>query len=70
MVRLLVDPELRFLLPARWRSGQVELPHEPTASLGHLVQSAGIPLPEVGALRVAGRAADPGDRPGRAPSSR
>ncbi len=55
MVRLDVAPQLRFLLPARWREGMVEVAADPTASLGHLVQSAGVPLTEVGALRVAGR---------------
>jgi uncharacterized protein len=63
VVRLLVAPELRFLLPARRRAGAVELPDDPTASLGHLVESAGVPLPEVGRLTVAGRRVPPGCRP-------
>jgi uncharacterized protein len=63
MVRLVVAPELRFLLPARRRAGTVDLPDDPTASLGHLVESAGVPLTEVGRLVVAGRRVPPGHRP-------
>jgi len=54
-VRLHIHPALRFLLPRRGRdSGDLDLPHDPTATAGHLVQSAGIPLTEVGDLVVAG----------------
>ena len=63
MVRLLVAPELRFFLPARRRAAVVELPDDPTASLGHLVEAAGVPLPEVGRLAVAGRPVPPAFRP-------
>jgi hypothetical protein len=64
VVELLVDPELRFLLPARRRAdGVVSLRHDGTATLGHLVQSAGIPLTEVGALRIGGRQVDSRHRP-------
>jgi uncharacterized protein with PIN domain len=54
MVRFEVAPQLRFLLFARWRAGVVEVAADRTASLGHIVQSVGIPLTEVGTLRVAG----------------
>ena len=63
MVRLLVAAELRFLLPARRRAGTVELADDPTASLGHLVESAGVPLTEVDRLAIAGRAVPPACRP-------
>jgi uncharacterized protein with PIN domain len=63
VVRLLVAAPLRFLLPTRWRGGVAELPDDPTASLGHLVESAGMPLTEVGALRVGGRSVAPAYRP-------
>ena len=54
-VRLCVHPALRFFLPRRGRdSGELDLPHDPTATVGHLIQSAGIPLTEVGDLLVAG----------------
>jgi len=49
-----VHPALRFLLPRRCRDmGELDLPHDPTATVGHLVQSAGVPLTEVGDLLVA-----------------
>lgn len=63
MVRLEVSRQLRFLLPVRWRAGVVEVATDGTASLGHLVQSVGIPLTEVGELRVAGRTVSPAARP-------
>jgi len=54
-VRLRVDPALRFLLPRRARdSGELELLHNPTDTVGHVVQSAGVPLTEVGDLVVGG----------------
>jgi len=54
-VRLRVGPALRFLLPRRARDGgELDLPRDPTASVGHVVQSAGVPLTEVGDLLVAG----------------
>jgi uncharacterized protein with PIN domain len=62
-VRLLVAPPLRFLLPGRSRHGTVDVPYDATASLGHVVQAAGVPLPEVGALRVRGRAVSARHRP-------
>jgi hypothetical protein len=53
-VRLRVHPDLRFLLPRRSRdSGELDLRHDPTATVGHVVQSAGVPLTEVGDLVVA-----------------
>jgi uncharacterized protein with PIN domain len=53
-VRLRVHPALRFLLPRRGRdNGELDLPHDPTATVGHLVQSVGVPLTEVGDLIVA-----------------
>ena len=54
---LRVAPDLRFLLPARRRGGPVRVPVDGTSSLGHVVESLGVPLPEVGDLHVAG----PGD---------
>jgi len=54
-VRLHVHPDLRFLLPRRCREmGELDLPHDPTATVGHVVQSAGVPLTEVGDLFVGG----------------
>jgi len=63
MVRLEVAPQLRFLLFARWRAAVVEVAAAPTASLGHVVQSVGVPLTEVGTLRVAGQTVPAAWRP-------
>ncbi|NAZ85627.1 hypothetical protein GTR00_05840 [Kineococcus sp. T90] len=59
-----VDPALLPLLPARARrAGRLLVPHEPHASAGHVVQSAGVPLTEVGVLTVDGAPVSPADRP-------
>jgi uncharacterized protein with PIN domain len=51
-VTIRVAPSLRFLLPAPDRAGGMRrLAFDPDATLGHLVQAAGIPLTEVGDLR-------------------
>lgn len=46
---------LRLFLPPRDRERGRSLRHDPDATVGHLVQSAGIPLPEVGQVRCDGR---------------
>ncbi|WP_159943496.1 MULTISPECIES: Mut7-C RNAse domain-containing protein [unclassified Nocardiopsis] len=56
-------PPLRFLLAPRHRQGTVHLDQEPTSTLGHAVQSLGVPLTEVGELRVHDRPATPDHRP-------
>jgi uncharacterized protein with PIN domain len=67
-------PELRLFLAPRDRSadahrgGFVRVRSDGTSTLGHLVEAAGVPLPEVGSLFVNGAQAqpwhqpDPGDR--------
>lgn len=62
---MLVDvaPELRLFLSARDRPGPVRVPCDGTSSLGHVVESVGVPLPEAGPLLVNGRAAAPAYRP-------
>lgn len=62
---LLVDvaPELRLFLPARRRPGPVRVACDGTSSLGHVVESVGVPLPEAGRLLVNGRAVGPSYRP-------
>jgi uncharacterized protein with PIN domain len=62
-VRLLVAEPLRMFLAARHRAGTVEVEQDGTSSLGHLVQSVGVPLPEVGRLAVQDRPVPPGHRP-------
>jgi uncharacterized protein with PIN domain len=61
-VLLRFDPALRFFLAPRNRAGAVEIRYDGTSSLGHLVESAGVPLPEVGELRVGRRSATPSER--------
>ena len=57
-VVLRVAPELAFLLPGRDRAARERrLAHDPDATVGHLVQSAGVPLTEAGELRLDGRPA-------------
>jgi uncharacterized protein with PIN domain len=52
-VVVLLPPALRFLLRPRDRSeGRRPLPFDPDATVGHLVQAAGVPLTEVGQLRL------------------
>ena len=58
-----VTEELRFFLPARHRGGHVQMTYDGSSSLGHVVESLGVPLPEVGRLRVAGRDVAPSYRP-------
>ncbi|HMA47454.1 MAG TPA: Mut7-C RNAse domain-containing protein, partial [Frankiaceae bacterium] len=53
MVRLAVAEELRLLVYATRRAAVLDVRHDPDATLGHLVQSVGVPLTEVGALRRA-----------------
>ena len=61
---VVVAAELRlFLRPGR-RGGPVRVAVDGTSSLGHVVESLGVPLTEVGRLRVDGEPALPGYRPG------
>lgn len=65
MVRLHVAEELRLFLPIRARaSGELDIETDATASLGHVVQSVGVPLTEVGDLRLAGQVVPVSHRPG------
>jgi uncharacterized protein with PIN domain len=62
IVRL--HPDLRWLLVPRLRpTGERRLRSSPDATVGHLVQAAGVPLTEVGAVLVDGVPADRGTRP-------
>jgi uncharacterized protein with PIN domain len=55
-----VAPELRFLLPVRSRTRDaVEVPVDGTSTVGHAVESVGVPLTEIGELRVHGTPAAP-----------
>lgn len=56
-------PELRLFLANRFRSGKATVPCDGVSSLGHVVESLGVPLTEVGSLTVGGRPAGPAYRP-------
>ncbi len=60
---VVVDPELAFFLRAGDRSGPVGVPCDGVSSLGHVVESLGVPLTEVGSLEVNGHVVTPGYRP-------
>ncbi|WP_017611648.1 Mut7-C RNAse domain-containing protein [Nocardiopsis salina] len=62
-ITLHIPPELRFFLPPRHREHRVRLPHDADATLGHTIQSLGIPLTEVGRLQAGDRALAPDHRP-------
>jgi uncharacterized protein with PIN domain len=54
-VEVAVPASLRFLLPGRDRHrGRRRLGFDPDATAGHVVQAAGVPLTEVGILRLDG----------------
>lgn len=55
--------ELRLFLAPRHRQGQVSVRCDGTSSLGHVIESAGVPLPEVGCLIVNDQRAEPSYRP-------
>src|SRR5256884_5385239 len=55
------DELLLFLAPGH-RRGQVRAACDGTSSLGHVVESLGVPLPEVGRLAVNGRPVGPARR--------
>jgi uncharacterized protein len=59
---IVVAAELRFLLRHRYRAGSVLATCDGASTLGHVVQSLGIPLTEVGELTVNGAPAEPGCR--------
>jgi uncharacterized protein with PIN domain len=62
-VDVVVPAPLRYLLPGRDRSsGMRRLGFDADATVGHIVQSAGVPLTETGELRLDGEPVPPTDR--------
>ncbi|MGY1690227.1 Mut7-C RNAse domain-containing protein [Geodermatophilus sp. SYSU D01105] len=62
-VDVVVPVSLRFLLPGRDRHrGVRRMRFDPDATIGHVVQAAGVPLTEVGGLRVDGTPAGATER--------
>jgi uncharacterized protein len=63
-VLLRFDEELRFFLALRNRGlPGVRVPRDGTSTVGHLVESLGVPLTEAGAIAVNGRPAPASARP-------
>lgn len=60
---LSVAAELRLFLAPRHRDGQVKVGCDGTSTLGHVVESLGIPLTEVGQLLVNEHLEEPSYRP-------
>ncbi|MEU8343069.1 Mut7-C RNAse domain-containing protein [Spirillospora sp. NPDC048832] len=58
-----VADELLMFLPAARRRTANRVPCDGTSTLGHLVESLGVPLPEAGPITVNGAPADPSARP-------
>jgi uncharacterized protein len=58
-----VAPELALFLRPGQRSGPVRVTCDGVSTLGHVVESLGVPLTEVGGLVVNGSPAGPGYRP-------
>lgn len=61
-VTLRLGGDLALFVPAKWRSGEIDVTYDGTSSLGHLVESVGVPLPEVGSLQINGRGVVPSHR--------
>ena len=61
---VVVPAELAFFLRPGRRGGPVPVTLDGTSTLGHVVESLGVPLTEVGRLLVNGEPAGPGYRPG------
>ncbi|TMQ94041.1 hypothetical protein ETD83_24495 [Actinomadura soli] len=58
-----VADELLMFLPAARRERVSRVPSDGTSTLGHLVESLGVPLPEAGPMTVGGEPAGPSTRP-------
>ncbi|HXW46110.1 MAG TPA: Mut7-C RNAse domain-containing protein [Streptosporangiaceae bacterium] len=61
--QVLLAPELRLFLRPAERSGRVTVRCDGVSSLGHVVESLGVPLTEVGSLVTAGGPVPAGYRP-------
>jgi uncharacterized protein with PIN domain len=62
-VRLCFPDALTFFLQRRHRDGRIDHAYDGTSSLGHVVQSFGVPLTEVGAMVVDDREVAPSYQP-------
>jgi uncharacterized protein with PIN domain len=57
------EVELWLFLAPRHRRELLRVSYDGTSSLGHVVESMGVPLPEIGSLDVGGRRVTPSCRP-------
>jgi uncharacterized protein len=64
VAEVMVAAELQFLMRAGRRGGPVTVPCDGVSSLGHVVESLGVPLTEVGTMTVNGTPAAASYRPG------
>ncbi|MGP4023788.1 Mut7-C RNAse domain-containing protein [Actinomadura sp. 3N407] len=62
-ITIRVAGELLMFLPAARRETVSRLAYDGTSTLGHLVESLGVPLPEAGPMTVGGEPAGPATRP-------
>jgi hypothetical protein len=62
-VRLRLSGQLWLFMAPRHRLEQVQVHHDGTATVGHLVEAVGVPLTEVGALLAGNVAVSPAHRP-------
>ena len=62
-ITITFDPGLHLFVSAPKRAGGAVVETDGSSSLGHVVESLGVPLTEVGALLVDGRSAGPGHVP-------
>lgn len=61
-IALRVGHDLLPFLSAKHRDNDVRLAHDGTSTVGHVIESVGIPLPEVGEIVVGGIAVPPSHR--------
>nr|WP_268843263.1 Mut7-C RNAse domain-containing protein [Actinomadura sp. K4S16] len=62
-ITIRVADELLMFLPATRRVAPARVPYDGTSTLGHLVESLGVPLPEAGPMTADGEPAGPATRP-------
>ncbi|MEU9025113.1 Mut7-C RNAse domain-containing protein [Actinomadura sp. NPDC048394] len=62
-IRVRIADDLLMFLPATRREPVSRVPWDGTSTLGHIVESLGVPLPEIGRLAVRGETVEPSARP-------
>ncbi|MFD0685033.1 Mut7-C RNAse domain-containing protein [Actinomadura fibrosa] len=62
-IRIRIADELLLFLPASRRGSSCRVAYDGTSTLGHLVESLGVPLPEAGPMSIRGEEVQPSIRP-------